>query len=632
MSSLLFHIFIYLSAAVLTVPIAKKFGMGSVLGYLIAGVVIGPVVGLVGEETHWIQHIAEFGVVMMLFLVGLELDPKALWKLRYRLVGLGGLQILLTSISIMLVGIVLGLIWQMALTIGMIFSLSSTAIVLQTLEEKKLNKTEGGRGAFSVLLFQDIAVIPIIAVIPWLVSPTTTELNVDAGQSIAHAANASTSFIDGLSGGEHGLLIAVTIILVLLIGHVFCRPFFRFVANAGVSEISIAASLMLVVGVAGLMTAVGLSPALGAFLAGMVLANSEFKFEIEANLAPSKGLLLGLFFITVGANINFTLLTDHAVEVIAITLSVMAIKAVVLWLLAKLFKLPPKDGKLLSVSLAQAGEFGFVLLGFALQSQALTNELSQLLSLVITLSMILTPGMFYWLEKRLVVNKTVQVETPLEEDLDSTGPVIVAGVGRFGHVVNRLLVTNGIKTTVLDRQPERISNLRSVDIEGYFGDASQLRMLQKAGIAQASMLVLAIDDTEEAVNIVTFVKQSYPEVYVLARAYDRKHYFQLKNAGADYVVAETYHSALALSKKALSQTGLSIDSAEVRISTFSEIVTHNNDVIYDTWRVNWRNHADPKQLAASVKKTFIEVDKSLVEKMKKFIHQGSDHDENGKID
>ncbi|MGB0216629.1 MAG: monovalent cation:proton antiporter-2 (CPA2) family protein, partial [Alteromonas oceani] len=300
--------FIYLLAAVIAVPVAKRFGLGSVLGYLIAGLIIGPVLGLVGEETNAIQHFAEFGVVMMLFLVGMELEPKALWNMKLRLLGLGGLQLLLTSAVITGIAMIAGLSWQVALTIGLIFALSSTAIVLQTFQEKGLQQTEGARGAFSILLFQDIAVIPMLALIPLLALPElASAINETAGQNAGHG----DSLVEGLPGWLYGLVIIASIAFVTVGGHYLSRPLFRFVASSGLREIFTATALMLVIGIAALMGLVGLSPALGAFLAGVVLANSEFRHELKANIEPFKGLLLGLFFITVGAGIHFATLTEN---------------------------------------------------------------------------------------------------------------------------------------------------------------------------------------------------------------------------------------------------------------------------------------------------------------------------------
>ena len=342
MGGLLFHAFVYLCAAVVAVPIAKRLGLGSVLGYLIAGIVIGPVIGLVGSETQEIQHFAEFGVVMMLFLVGLELEPRLLWEMRARLLGLGGLQVAVTAGLIAAIALALGNDWRIAVAIGLIFSLSSTAIVLQTLNEKGLTKTEGGRASFSVLLFQDIAVIPMLALIPLLAMPELAGHGLDAAG--AHGHGEDMSLVAGLPGWAHALVVLGTVAAVLLGGHFLSRPMFRFIAESRLREIFTAAALLLVVGIALLMTLVELSPALGTFLAGVVLANSEFSHELESDIEPFKGLLLGLFFITVGAGVDFGILFGDLGTVLGLTLGVMVLKGLVLLGLARLFRLDSRDG------------------------------------------------------------------------------------------------------------------------------------------------------------------------------------------------------------------------------------------------------------------------------------------------
>jgi monovalent cation:proton antiporter-2 (CPA2) family protein len=364
MTAYFIQAFIYLCAAVVAVPLAKRLGLGSVLGYLIAGVIIGPVIGLVGEETTTLQHFAEFGVVMMLFLVGLELEPVMLWSMRRRLFGLGGLQVTLTTLAFMLIGLAFDLDWRVALTVGLILALSSTAIVLQTLNEKGLSKTEGGRGAFSVLLFQDIAVIPMLALIPLLELPEVAMAAQILGTKAAEQQG-HLNLVAGLPNWIYTFVVLGAIASVVFGGYYLSRPLFRFVATSGLREIFTATALMLVVGIAALMSLVGLSPALGTFLAGVVLANSEFRHELESNIEPFKGLLLGLFFITVGAGINFEVLSSNWVLVGAITATVIAIKAIVVFGLAKLFGIHFSDRWLVSLGLAQAGEFGFVVLSFS---------------------------------------------------------------------------------------------------------------------------------------------------------------------------------------------------------------------------------------------------------------------------
>ena len=551
MGGYLLQAFIYLCAAVIAVPVAKRLGLGSVLGYLIAGIAIGPVLGLVGSETQEIQHFAEFGVVMMLFLIGLELEPQALWRMRNRLLGLGGLQVVVSTVLIAGAALALALTWSVALAVGLIFALSSTAIVLQTLSEKGLTKTEGGRASFSVLLFQDIAVIPMLALIPLLALP---EFAGSAAHDVA-GGHHGPSWVDGLPGWAYALVVLGSVAAVVLGGHFLSRPLFRFIASSRLREIFTAAALLLVIGIALLMTLVGLSPALGAFLAGVVLANSEFRHELESDIEPFKGLLLGLFFITVGAGIDFAVLFGDFLYVIGLTLGVMVLKGAVLYGLARLFKLASADRWLFTLALAQAGEFGFVLLSFSVQNSVIPGDLARLLSLVVALSMLFTPALFI-LYERLLLPRMDKDGGAEADTIDEQGTVIVAGIGRFGQIVNRLLVSSGVKTVVLDHEAAIIDLLRKVDVKTYYGDASRPDLLHAAGIEHARALVVAIDDRERAVQMVEFVKRHYPEVQVLARAYDQNHHYLLHQAGADVIERELFHSSLALGGEAMKRLGM----------------------------------------------------------------------------
>ncbi|MDI9246058.1 monovalent cation:proton antiporter-2 (CPA2) family protein [Marinobacter sp. CHS3-4] len=571
--------FIYLAAAVIAVPLAKRFGLGSVLGYLVAGVVIGPVTGLVGQETTTIQHFAEFGVVMMLFLVGMELDPKALWAMRARLLGLGGLQVSLTALAGMAFALWLGLVWQTALTVGFVFALSSTAIVLQTLNEKGLARTEGGRSAFSVLLFQDIAVIPMLAIIPLLALPGLMDTSASSG---SHSAD--LSLVDGLPVWAHGGVVVLAVALVIVGGYFLSRPLFRYVVQSGLREVFTATALMLVIGIAALMSLVNLSPALGAFLAGVVLANSEFRHELEANIEPFKGLLLGLFFITVGAGINFDVLAQQWGVVLSLAAVVLLVKALILLGLALLFRIKGSNGWLFTLGLAQAGEFGFVLLTYAVQNQVIPVDLSQVLSLVVALSMFLTPALFILYDQVVLPRYRRRTNEPEADSIDEAAPVIVAGVGRFGQIVCRLLRANNIPIVVLDHEIQQIENVRRIQIKSYFGDASRPELLETAGIAQARLLVVAIDDRERSVKMVEHVKKFYPGVWVLARAFDRGHGYQLRGAGADDVVRETYHSALELGGHALTAMGVHPLRAKQMTWAFYDNESAHEDELYEAWQ------------------------------------------------
>lgn len=583
MSEYFIYAFIYLVAAVIAVPLAILFGLGSVLGYLIAGVVIGPVIGLVGDETTTIQHFAEFGVVIMLFLVGLELEPKSLWAMRHRLLGLGGLQVVGTAAAILGLGIWLGLPWSVALAIGLILALSSTAIVLQTFNEKGLTRTEGGQNAFSVLLFQDIAVIPMLAFIPLLALPELVEKARHVTQQVADH-NEELSLIAGLPGWAYGLVITGSMALVVVGGHYLSRPLLRFVACSGLREIFTAAALMLVIGVSVLMTLVGLSPALGTFLAGVVLANSEFRHELEANIEPFRGLLLGLFFITVGAGINFDILFSEFFLVMGLTVGIIVLKALILFVLATIFRIRNSSRWLLALSLAQAGEFGFVLINYTVQNHVLPGGIGQTLSLVVAMSMLLTPLLFIFFEK-VILPRFEQTSNEREADhIDEQGTVIIAGIGRFGQIVNRLLVANGIKTVVLDHQAAQVDNLRKINTKAYFGDATRPELLHTAGIEHAAMLIIAIDNRDNAIQLVKYVKHKYPHLKVLVRAFDRGHGYLLRQAGADIIESETYHSAVEIGAAALRVLGCSPEFVENRQHTYKSVDAELSDALYAAWK------------------------------------------------
>ena len=397
MTSLLLSAFIYLASAAVAVPLSKRLGLGSVLGYLIAGVLIGPVFGLVGQETESIQHVAEFGVVMMLFLVGLELEPHKLWQLRWQLLGLGGLQVVLTIAAITGIAMLMGLSWTVGVAAGCVLSMSSTAIVLQTLGEKNLLASQGGQASFSVLLFQDIAVIPMLALLPLLALP---EL---AGQATeaAHHADA-VNLLAGLPAYEKAGITFGVIALIVVGGHFLAGPIFRYIAAARLREIFTVVSLALVIGIAVLMSLIGLSPALGTFLAGVVLANSEYRHELESNIEPFKGLLLGLFFITVGAGVDFELLAHQGWKILGITLCVIIAKGLILLLLGKVFRLKRLDQKLFALALAQAGEFGFVLLSLVESNGVMPSHIAKQLLLAVALSMLFTPLLFIVYDKVMV--------------------------------------------------------------------------------------------------------------------------------------------------------------------------------------------------------------------------------------
>jgi len=601
--------FIYLCAAIVTVPLSKKLGLGSVLGYLIAGVIIGPVTGLVGQETVAIQHFAEFGVVMMLFLVGLELDPKSLWEMRNKLLGLGGLQVGLTALAAMAIALLFNLQWSYALAIGLIFSLSSTAIVLQTFNEKGLVKTEGGKNAFSVLLFQDIAVIPILAFIPLLAMPELMELLGSASADAGHGDE--PSLVAQLAPWAHALVVIGSIVGIIVGGHFLSRPLFRYIADSGLREIFTAAALMLVVGIAALMSLVGLSPALGTFLAGVVLANSEFRHELESDIEPFKGLLLGLFFITVGAGINLSILAENAGTVIMITAGLMLLKALVLFALTFIFNIKLSDRWLFALSLSQAGEFGFVLLSYTYQNAVLPKDIIEMLSLVVALSMFLTPILFIVFDKIILPKYAQSTNDQQPDDITEQGSVIIAGIGRFGQIVNRLLIANGVKTIVLDHQVEQVLNMKKIDIKSFFGDATRPDLLHTAGIADASALVIAIDNRSSAIELVEYARHHYPNLKILVRAFDRGHNYELRNAGADIIISETYFSALELGKETLTALGTHPFKSQQLKHSFCELEQAKSDKLYQSWL----EEEEQQSFSQHYRDLFMELEKLISDSM-----------------
>lgn len=559
MSDFLLLATVYLMTMLIAVPVSTRLGLGSVLGYLISGIIIGPVLGLAGHEMHDLQHFAEFGVVMMLFIIGLELEPRALWGMRRRLVGLGGLQIAGTMALIFAASLALNQSWQVALALGMILSLSSTAIVLQTLSEKNLMQTRGGRDTFAVLLTQDIAVIPMLALMPLLASyrgSTTAEESVGG------------AFMAGLPGWAPPLVTLGAIAFVVLAGSYAVRPLFRFVHSARLREMDTIMALFIVVGIASLMSFVGLSPALGTFLAGVMLASSEFKHELESQIEPFKGLLLGLFFITVGSGMDFALLAEMPVLVIGVTLVLIAIKASVLHLIARAVKMKPRDRTLFTLSLAQAGEFGFVLISYAVAVNVLPDRLAQGFLLVIALSMLVTPLLFIANDQISRRHVDPMGENQRPDVIDDQQPVIIAGVGRFGQVVNRLVTFSGLKTTVLDHDLKLIQLMRRYGFKGYFGDPTRPEILAAAGLDKAQILVAALDDPDSNVKLVRYAREKRPDITIIARARDRITVYQLYAAGADHIVREMYDSSLRVGRYVLENAG------------FSEYEAHEAEAIF----------------------------------------------------
>ena len=607
LDSFLFQASVFLAAAVIAVPLASRLGLGSVLGYLLAGLAIGPGLGLVADTAD-IQHYAEFGVVMMLFIIGLELEPRALWDMRHRLIGLGGLQISITGGLIMAASMAMGLPWQTALAVGLALSLSSTAIVLQTLNEKKLMQTSGGRSAFSVLLTQDIAVIPMLVVFPLL----TVSVFVSPAEFLAHstdhadeAHHASLSLVAGLPGWGAALVTLGVVVGIILAGVYGARPLFRYIHTARLPEMFTAVALLIVIGIAFLMMLVGLSPALGTFLAGVVLANSEFRHQLESDIAPFKGLLLGLFFITVGAGIDVERLLQEPVVIFGLALAVILVKGAVLFGLGIAFGLKRRGLWLLTLGLAQAGEFGFVLIAFGLQQSVFDQTLGDRLLLVIAMTMLITPLLFLLVD--YLAKRFTEVKDPAEPDvIDESGPVVIAGIGRFGQIVNRLVRSAGHRTVVLDHDMKTIQLMRRFGVKGFFGDPTRPELLHAAGIDGARVLVAALDDPMATTKLVAYARRIRPDLHIVARARDRTHVYALYQAGANDIVREMFDSSLRAGRYVLENIGMSEFEAAIAEETFYH---HDRKTIQELAQL-WDPSLSPAENAAYIARS-TELEKEL---------------------
>ncbi len=572
---------IYLTAAVISVPIAKRMGLGSVLGYLLAGIIIGPfVLGFAGNEGEDIMHFAEFGVVLMLFLIGLELKPSLLWKMRKSIFGLGGLQVLITTIIISIIAFLFKMEWPQAVTIGLIFSLSSTAIVLQSLSEKNLLNNNAGRNSFSVLLFQDIAVIPILAVLPLFANIVKPDNSVSQGMK---EGNDLAAIVTSLPGWQQLNLIISVGAAIIIGGRYFSRYVFRFIAGTGLREIFTATALLLVIAIALAMSMVGLSPALGTFLAGVVLADNEYRHELETDIEPFKGLLLGLFFIAVGSSINFSILYDNVSVILVLLVILLLVKFGVLYILGRRFRLRSGEEMLFALALAQAGEFGFVLISFSVQNSLLSTELSNILLIVIALSMLATPLLLI-INDKLVQPFYIKSENEaVSDDIDEKeNPVIIAGSGRFGIVIGRFLKANGIRATVLDNNPDNITMLRKFGFKVYYGDASRQDLLMAAGIEKAKLFIMAIDNTEKSLEIIDYLQKNFPHLKIIARANNIRHVYQLLKRNVTDYRREVYDSALEIGKKALTFLGFSSFQTQRASNIFRY---HDDDVIKELFKV-----------------------------------------------
>ena len=560
---------IYLSAAVIVVPLSKYLGLGSIIGYLAAGIAIGPWGLKLVTNVEDILHFAEFGVVLMLFLIGLELEPRRLWSLRRPIFGWGSAQVLGCTALLFAAGLAGGFSWQISLVAALGLALSSTAIALQVMGERNLLPTSSGQAGFSILLFQDVAAIPILALLPLLGGALA------ANDAVAPASRAFEAIkIIAVIGG------------IILGGRLALRPLLRWIARSKTPEIFTAASLLLVVAIAALMQAVGLSMALGAFLAGVLLAESEYRRELETDIEPFKGLLLGLFFIAVGMSIDFGVLIASPGQMALVVTAFLAIKAAVIWFLATRMGLPLLERPVFTLLLAQGGEFAFVVFQAAAGARIFPAATASLLIGAVAISMLVSPLLLVAVDKLLLArwagNNTRQLDEISEPQAT---PVIIAGFGRYGQIVGRLLGAQGIGATVLDHSVDMIEAARSFGYKVFYGDASRLDLLRTAGAATAKVLVIAVDDTAQSLKIVDLAREHFPNLQLVARARDVTHWNELRDRGVMQVERELFEASLRSGRTVLEALGLPPHEARRQamrfrrhnIALFEQMQPHHKD-------------------------------------------------------
>lgn len=555
---LLLNALVYLAAAVIAVPVAKRLGLGAVLGYLLAGIAIGPWgLGLI-REVETILHFSEFGVVLLLFVIGLELEPRRLWSLRRSIFGWGAAQV--GGVSALLAGAALlaGIDWKIALIAALGLSLSSTAIALTTMQERNLIPTPAGQAGFSILLFQDIAAIPMIALVPVL------------GAAAAHPA----------AGWGDALKTVAVIGGLVLAGRFLVRPVLRFIARTGLREIFTAFALLLVISISLLMQWVGMSMALGAFIAGVLLADSEYRHALETDLEPFKGLLLGLFFIAVGMSVDFGVFLAQPWRILAIAAAFQAIKLGALWLLARPFGMSGRQRVLFAFLLSQGGEFAFVVFGAAAAARVFAPETASVLVVVVALSMIATPLLLILYDRVLEPRWQRRHQRAADHIESNRDHVIIAGFGRFGQIVGRLLHANQVPLTMLDHDPDQIDTLREFGFKVFYGDATRTDLLHAAGAAHARALVLSVDGIDDSLKLAAAVRAEFPELTILARARNVTHYYQLMDLGVTVIERETFESALMLGRRAMEELGFGAYFARQAAMRFRE---HNLKSVHEVY-------------------------------------------------
>ena len=567
--SWLINSFIYLSAAVIAVPLSKALGLGSIIGYLAAGIAIGPWgLGLV-TEVQDILHFAEFGVVLMLFLIGLELEPKRLWSLRRPIFGWGTAQVVGCAVVILLGAMAAGVPWRIALVAALGLALSSTAIALQVFGERNLLPTRSGQAGFSILLFQDVAAIPILALLPVLGSMS------EENEALAQTAPALQA-----------LKTIAVIAGIVLGGRLLLRPLFRWIARSKTPEIFTAASLLLVVGIASLMLSVGLSMALGAFLAGVLLAESEYRRELETDIEPFKGLLLGLFFIAVGMSVDFGVLRQSPGLMALIVAGFLLAKLLVIYAIAKWMGVPFQERPVFTVLLAQGGEFAFVVFQTATAAHIFSNQTSSLLIGSVAVSMLVSPVLLLAIDKLLLPRFASRGATQMEEIAEQQeAPIIIAGFGRYGQIVGRLLLAEGLSATVLEHDADMIEAIRPFGYRVFYGDASRLDLLRLSGAATAKILVVAVDDKAQSLKIVDMAQEHFPNLQIVARARDVPHWNALRDRGVLRVERELFESSLRSARSVLEILGYPPHEARQQamrfrqhnIALFEQMYPHRKD-------------------------------------------------------
>ena len=554
MNSFINQSLFFIASAVILVPIFHKLGLGSILGYLVAGIIVGPYGLSMVHETEMLKHFAELGVILLLFIIGLEIQPSKLWSMRRRLFGMGNLQVVSCTLIFMSVAIFSGISPIAAFVIGFGLSLSSTAFALQTLQDKSQLGTEYGQSSFAVLLMQDLVAIPALAIIPTLSDSDTAQ---------------------GLSLKTVGLFLLIIAGLVL-VSRFLIRPAFRIISATRIRELFTAITLVIILGVASLMLSIGLSAALGTFIAGVLLADSEYRHELEADLGPFKNLLMGLFFIGVGMSVNLEIILAKPLLIVALSIGYICLKMIMIYMAARVFKLSKTNSKLMALTIGQGGEFAFVIFGIALTYQMADPDVLSILTVVITISMAMSPMLLLLNDKFEAVVCKDKI-TPNYDQIQNESPeVIIAGFGRFGQIFARILRTQKIPFTAIDRDPNQIELVRKFGNKVYYGDASRLDIMEAAGVAKAKYFVLAIDDVSDSIKAAETLKEHFPHIKIYARSRNRGHTFDLMDIGVDRIKREMFDSSLNFTRDLLLDMGMN----QVKVDDIIEkFVKHDEDFI-----------------------------------------------------